>query len=111
MDYAGHVFGNIFLVGDAAGLVGDWTGYGIYPAWASGEEVAQAILQGARSFPRIQSLLAAKRLQRRLIRAFTLHRFAGRSLLAFLPLAFKIKSFPLWAVQTVRPRFREKNSN
>jgi geranylgeranyl reductase len=43
-DYRGCRFGNIFLVGDAAGLASGLTGEGIYPAIVSGESVARAIV-------------------------------------------------------------------
>ncbi len=43
-DYRGYRFGNIFLVGDAAGLASGLTGEGIYPAIVSGEEVAHQII-------------------------------------------------------------------
>ena len=43
-DYRGHRFGNIFLAGDAAGLVSGLTGEGIYQALISGEEIAKLIL-------------------------------------------------------------------
>jgi menaquinone-9 beta-reductase len=42
-DYQGWNFGNIFLVGDAAGLASGLTGEGIYPAIISGEQVALSI--------------------------------------------------------------------
>jgi geranylgeranyl reductase len=43
-DYKGFEFGNIFLVGDAAGLASGFTGEGIYQALASGEDVAKKII-------------------------------------------------------------------
>lgn len=43
-DYRGHSFGNIFLVGDAAGLASGLTGEGIYPAIVSGESVGNSIV-------------------------------------------------------------------
>jgi geranylgeranyl reductase len=43
-DFKGYKFGNIFLVGDAAGLTPGFTGKGIYPAFVSGEEVAKLII-------------------------------------------------------------------
>ena len=43
-DYHGTRFGDIFLAGDAAGLLSVFTGEGIYQALVSGEEVAKAIL-------------------------------------------------------------------
>ncbi len=42
-DYRGWHFGNIFLVGDAAGLASGLTGEGIYPAIISGETVGHFI--------------------------------------------------------------------
>lgn len=43
-DYQGWRFGNIFLVGDAAGLASGLTGEGIFPAILSGKTVANTIL-------------------------------------------------------------------
>jgi len=42
-DYRGYRHGNIFLVGDAAGLASALTGEGIYPAMISGEAVGREI--------------------------------------------------------------------
>jgi geranylgeranyl reductase family protein len=43
-DFKGYQFGNIFLIGDAAGLASGLTGEGIYSAIVSGETVANLIL-------------------------------------------------------------------
>ncbi len=43
-DYRGYKFGNIYLAGDAAGLVSKFTGKGIFAANSSGEQVAKDIL-------------------------------------------------------------------
>lgn len=43
-DYRGVKFGNIYLVGEAAGLASGFTGEGIYQSLASGQEVARMIL-------------------------------------------------------------------
>ncbi|HLD72735.1 MAG TPA: NAD(P)/FAD-dependent oxidoreductase [Candidatus Nanoarchaeia archaeon] len=43
-DYQGIEFGKIFLIGDAAGLIYDFTGEGIHPALISGEEVGEKII-------------------------------------------------------------------
>jgi flavin-dependent dehydrogenase len=43
-DYQGWRFGNVFLIGDAAGLASGLTGEGIYPAIVSGEAVARTII-------------------------------------------------------------------
>lgn len=67
--YQGYKFGDIFLVGDAAGLMNDMTGIGIYPAWLSGQEVARQIIDPAYSAPRLQALIRSKRVQRVIIRS------------------------------------------
>jgi geranylgeranyl reductase len=53
-DYRGIKFGNIFLVGDAAGLVSGLTGEGIYQALISGEEAAQNIINPNYRMPKIK---------------------------------------------------------
>jgi flavin-dependent dehydrogenase len=68
VSYLGHRFGNTYLVGDAAGLMNDMTGIGIYPAWLSGQEVARQILDPAYPAPRLKALLRSKRIQRLAIR-------------------------------------------
>tara|TARA_Y100000310_G_C20646460_1_gene796921 strand:- start:93 stop:1109 length:1017 start_codon:yes stop_codon:yes gene_type:complete len=44
VDYKGHIFNNIFLIGDAAALANPFTGEGIYQAIISGEAIANKIL-------------------------------------------------------------------
>jgi geranylgeranyl reductase len=55
-DYRGVKFGNIFLVGDAAGLVSGFTGEGIYQALISGEEIAQKIINPNYRMPKIKEI-------------------------------------------------------
>lgn len=55
-DYRGWQFGNVFLVGDAAGFASALTGEGIYPAIISGESAAQRILEPLCSLERIKRL-------------------------------------------------------
>ncbi|MFA6422890.1 MAG: NAD(P)/FAD-dependent oxidoreductase [Patescibacteria group bacterium] len=43
-DYQGYKFDNIYLAGDAAGLASGLTGKGMYPACASGYQIAKEIL-------------------------------------------------------------------
>jgi len=43
-DYQGYHFGDVFLVGEAAGLASGFTGEGIYQALVSGQEVAKIIM-------------------------------------------------------------------
>jgi flavin-dependent dehydrogenase len=44
--YEGFQFGNVFLIGDAAGLPSQVTGEGIYHALVSGESIARSITEG-----------------------------------------------------------------
>jgi geranylgeranyl reductase family protein len=43
-DFRGYKFGNIFLLGDAAGLASPFTGEGIYQALISGNNIARIII-------------------------------------------------------------------
>jgi flavin-dependent dehydrogenase len=106
-DYAGHVFGNIYLVGDAAGLVGDWDGGGIYAAWASGVETARHILSHNQGFPLLEAVLAAKRYQRRIVRGLTFNRTVSRALFALLPAAFRFIPLSQRFYRAIHPPLRE----
>jgi len=59
-NYLGHKFGNIFLVGDAAGLASALTGEGIYQAFLSGEDVARQIVDSSYIPVKINRLLKKK---------------------------------------------------
>lgn len=59
-DYQGHEFGNIFLIGDAAGLASGLTGEGIYQALVSGEEVAKIIINEKYESERIREIIRKK---------------------------------------------------
>jgi len=61
--FEGFQFGNIFLVGDAAGLVSADTGEGIAYALASGYDVAKHILDKSYNFDKIKSILKYKKRQ------------------------------------------------
>lgn len=67
-DYRGIQFGNIFLIGDAAGLASALTGEGIYPAIVSGEYAGKLI----------SGQPADERNFKRLIHNHSLHRKIGR---------------------------------
>ncbi len=55
-DYQGVEFGNVFLVGDAAGLASGFTGEGIYQALISGEEIARKIVNPDYRMPKIKEI-------------------------------------------------------
>lgn len=60
-DYQGHEFGNIFLVGDAAGFASGLDGEGIYGAIVSGKEIAKKIINPSYGCTELKKLLKWKR--------------------------------------------------
>jgi len=66
-DYQGHVFDNIYLAGDAAGLASGLTGEGIYYAVRSGEQIAN-IINGKQTHL-IKGIVSSKKWQEAIISA------------------------------------------
>lgn len=64
--YQGFSFGNIFLAGDAAGLVSGATGEGISYALISGQEIGRKILNPAYRTTELQKVLRIKKRQEKL---------------------------------------------
>ncbi|MEA3343682.1 MAG: NAD(P)/FAD-dependent oxidoreductase [archaeon] len=63
-DYKGFKFSNVFLVGDAAGLVFGFSGEGIYSAILSGQIASQSIIDKNYDYQKeLSKLLKHKRLQ------------------------------------------------
>jgi geranylgeranyl reductase family protein len=60
-DYRGHRFGNVYLVGDAAGFPSALTGEGIYEALVSGEEIARMMLDDKYDSEKIRRILQLKK--------------------------------------------------
>ena len=60
-DFRGYIFGNIFLVGDAAGFASPLSGEGIYQALVSGNEVGKLILDSNFKPRKIQGVLKKRR--------------------------------------------------
>jgi geranylgeranyl reductase family protein len=60
-DYKGFEFGNVFLVGDAAGLASGLTGEGIHQALISGEIVAKRIIHPKSSLAKLEQVLKVKK--------------------------------------------------
>jgi geranylgeranyl reductase len=60
-DYRGYKFGNVFLVGDAAGLASPFTGEGIYQSLVSGEVVGKQIIDAKYSTSKIRDLRCMQR--------------------------------------------------
>jgi geranylgeranyl reductase len=76
-DYCGHKFGNIFLVGEAAGLTYGLTGEGIYPALASGEEIAKLIINKNFKPELIPKILRKKKMQEMVVSILTKNKRLG----------------------------------
>lgn len=76
-DYRGFMFGNRFLVGDAAELASGFTGEGIYFAMASSEDVARIIIDKSHDPTLIRKVLGIKRKQELILRALKLNRVTG----------------------------------
>lgn len=67
-DYRGFQFDNIYLAGEAAGLVSGITGEGIYPAIVSGEEIAKSILDRNHSADKIKNILKKQKIHHKTLR-------------------------------------------
>jgi geranylgeranyl reductase len=67
-DYRGVSFGNIFLVGDAAGLGSGLSGEGIYQALVSGQEVARMIIDSAYEPEALKAVVRFNTIQNRFMR-------------------------------------------
>lgn len=85
-DYQGYRFGNIFLVGDAAGLASCLTGGGIYYAIISGEEVAREIIDKNYNSFKMKEIIKRKKTQNQI---FYFLKRSGR----FLEAEFKLAVF------------------
>jgi geranylgeranyl reductase len=66
-DYAGWRFGNIMLVGDAAGLASGLTGEGMYPAIVSGEAAARSILEPGYQAGDLRMLIRKQQIHRQIL--------------------------------------------
>jgi geranylgeranyl reductase len=69
-DYRGIKFGNVFLVGEAAGMASVFTGEGIYQSLVSGHEVARMIQDPAYDPVHLKEALRYNRILERVLRLF-----------------------------------------
>ena len=70
-DYKGCLFGNVFLIGGAAGLTSKLTGEGISLAIVSGQEIGKKILDSNYEMPFLKKVLTVKKRQRRTEQVFS----------------------------------------
>ncbi len=92
-DFQGYCFGNMFLVGDAAGLASGLTGEGIYPAIVSGETVASLLLGNGQRTDCLDSIIKKQRRHSRLIRLASTNRLLCKLLIETFILGLRIGIF------------------
>ena len=101
-DFKGYHFGNIFLIGDAAGLASGLTGEGIYSAIVSGETVAKRIHEPLFRCDELKNIIKNHRRHKRMVA------FAGKSnilstfLFELLVVALKTRLLNFKAVEMSR---------
>lgn len=66
-DYRGLKFGNIFLVGEAAGMASGFTGEGIYQSLVSGKTVAEMIMNKNYSSKDFEAVIKYNAIQERIM--------------------------------------------
>ena len=71
-EYRGYRFGNMFLIGEAAGFVSGLSGAGIYPGLISGQEIARKILN-SKYRPKITPMLISQKLQEKVLDVLNLN--------------------------------------
>ena len=77
-DFRGWNFGNVFLIGEAAGLASGLTGEGIYPAIVSGEEIACYIANKNHCMKCLERLIRMHRLHSSMVNVTGRNRFLSR---------------------------------
>lgn len=91
-DYRGWNFGNIFLIGEAAGLASGLTGEGIYPAIVSGEIVGNYIVDNSTDLQQMERLIAMHQLHSRMVRWTSRNRILTSLLFELITLLLRTKA-------------------
>jgi len=66
-DYQGYKFGNVFLIGDAAGLASGLTGGGIHQALVSAEETVKSIIDSGYISRKMEEMVKKKKTHKRVL--------------------------------------------
>lgn len=98
-DFRGFSFGNIWLVGDAAGLASGLTGEGIYPAIVSGKTVAKKIIDPAYPATAIHSMVLQQKRHHRVINLAAKHQLLCTFLMEWLVLLLRCKILDFQALE------------
>lgn len=91
-DYRGVQFGNVFLAGDAAGVVSGVTGEGIHPAIISGKEVAYKIINPQYDFKKLKEIIKTKNLEETLLTLYKINPGLVKMVFNLFGLMLKTKS-------------------
>lgn len=94
--YKGCIFKNIFLIGDAAGLVLKTTGEGISSALISGQEIGKKILNPNYKMLELDKVLKIKKRQEMFIKVADMFPFMRKYFLQIFINLMKIKRFQLY---------------
>jgi len=92
-NYEGHQFGNVFLVGDAAGLTSKGTGEGISFALASGKEIAKKIKNNNYKTIELNKIIRIKKRQDKLFNILETLPFLHAFLYTIFIHMMRVKSF------------------
>lgn len=94
VDYRGVSFpGDVYLIGEAAGLTGGLTGEGIQPAMVSGLEVARKICNPGYEMDKLRQILAKKHTEEAILKLWQLNRPLGRAAYRVFPLFLRNTTF------------------
>jgi geranylgeranyl reductase len=93
-DYRGWHFGNIMLIGDAAGLASGLTGEGMYQALVSGETAARAFLDPDCDCSELERLIAKQKKHLRVAALSATNRIVNIATMEILLLALRAGIIP-----------------
>jgi len=93
-DYRGWHFGNIMLIGDAAGLASGLTGEGMYSALVSGETAARVIINPDHDCAELNRLIKKQHKHRRIVEFSAKNRILNIVTMEILILALRLGLIP-----------------
>ena len=94
--YEGYKFNNIYLAGEAAGLVSRATGEGISFALISGKEIAKKILNPEHKMTELRKIIKIKRRQERMLKVFESFPIFQNIFLRIFAILLKYKWFQIY---------------
>jgi len=94
--YEGYKFNNIYLAGEAAGLVSRATGEGISFALISGKEIAKKILNPEHKMTELRKIIKIKRRQERMLKVFESFPIFHNIFLRIFAILLKYKWFQIY---------------